>query len=164
MELEINFGCNDDLNLCSNGSIEGPIQDSDCNDGSILCSNGPNLRNIPREPCEGMTFDNLDEAQACYKTYSAWKGFSIRKNHTRHSRKDKTLIGVDYVCSREGKRKTTKKDDDQTGVVHAITRVGYKAIMSLKLNEEEKWVVSRFFDQHNHDLTTPRSTRLLRGH
>ena len=46
----------------------------------------------------------------------------------------------------------------------AKTRVGCKAIMSLK-KKEETWIVTKFVDNHNHELhLTPRSTSLLLGH
>ena len=45
----------------------------------------------------------------------------------------------------------------------AKTRVGCKAIMSLK-KKEETWIVTKFVDNHNHELLTPKSTSLLRGH
>ena len=49
-----------------------------------------------------MQFDELEDAETCYKAYLRQKGFSMRKSHTRLSRKDKSLIGVDYTCSRKG--------------------------------------------------------------
>ncbi|XVE50291.1 hypothetical protein DITRI_Ditri01bG0150000 [Diplodiscus trichospermus] len=58
----------------------------------------------PLEPCEGMQFDELEDAETCYKAYSRGQGFSMRKSHTRLSRQDKSLIGVAYTCSREGFR------------------------------------------------------------
>ena len=45
----------------------------------------------------------------------------------------------------------------------AETRNGCKAVMSLK-KVEDKWIVSKFVDKHNHELLTPRSTSFLRGH
>jgi hypothetical protein len=61
------------------------------------------LYNSPVEPCLGMEFDELEDAHACYNAYARRVGFSICKNHTRLS-KDKSLIVLEYVCSREGFR------------------------------------------------------------
>ena len=117
----------------------------------------------PQEPCEGMQFDELEDVETCYKAYSRQKGFSMRKSHTRLSRKDKSLLGVDYTCSREGFRQKDCQKKDVKGAKRAETRIGCKAVMSLK-KLEDKWVVSKFVDKHNHELLTPRSTSFLRGH
>jgi hypothetical protein len=61
------------------------------------------LCNGPVEPCLGIEFDELEDAHACYNAYARRVGFSICKNHTRLS-KDKSLIVLEYVCSREGFR------------------------------------------------------------
>ncbi|KAL6554658.1 hypothetical protein OROHE_007397 [Orobanche hederae] len=115
------------------------------------------------ELCEGMSFDDVEDAQACYKAYAIRKGFSIRKNHTRLSRLEKELIGVDYTCSKEGFRKEkTSKDKQKVKVSYAETRVGCKAMMSLR-KYGVKWNVSKFVENHNHVLCSPRSSRLLPG-
>ncbi|OMO81532.1 hypothetical protein CCACVL1_12374 [Corchorus capsularis] len=45
----------------------------------------------------------------------------------------------------------------------AETRIGCKARMYLK-RANDKWVVSSFVTDHNHELLTPKSTSFLRGH
>ena len=52
------------------------------------------------EPCLDMVFDNLDVVQACYNAYARRKGFDIQVNHTRKTKKDKLLVGIEYVCSK----------------------------------------------------------------
>ena len=47
-----------------------------------------------------MVFDNLDAAQACYNAYAKRKSFDIQVNHTRKTKKDKLLVGIEYVCSK----------------------------------------------------------------
>ncbi|OMO64043.1 hypothetical protein COLO4_32139 [Corchorus olitorius] len=111
----------------------------------------------PLEPCERMQFNKLEDAVTCYRAYSRQKGFSMRKSHTRLSHKGRSLSAIDYTCSREG----FPQKDTQTK--RAQTRIGYKAMMGLK-KVEDKWVVSKFVDKHNHELLTPKSTSLLRGH
>ena len=41
--------------------------------------------------------------------------------------------------------------------------MGCKAMMCLR-KVEETWIVSKFETSHNHELLTPKSTSLLRGH
>ena len=115
------------------------------------------------EPCLDMVFDDSEDAYACYKAYARRKGFSIRINHKRSSKEDKSLVGVEYICWREGFRHKSYENKERKGPKPAKTRVGCKAMMSLK-KKEEAWIVTKFVDNHNHELLTPKSTSLLRGH
>jgi hypothetical protein len=45
-------------------------------------------------PCLNMKFDELEDGHACYNPYARQDGFSIRQNHSRLSKEDKSLIGV----------------------------------------------------------------------
>ncbi|KAG6686155.1 hypothetical protein I3842_11G002900 [Carya illinoinensis] len=111
----------------------------------------------------GLQFDDIEDAHSCYKAFSRRTGFSIRTNHTRLSNIDRSLIGVEYVCSREGSRRYNFKLKERARPEVAETKCGCKAMMTIK-KDEDKWVVSKFVLQHNHELLTPRSISLLRGH
>ncbi|KAG7990683.1 hypothetical protein I3843_02G036900 [Carya illinoinensis] len=43
------------------------------------------------------------------------------------------------------------------------TKIGCKAIIAIR-KDGEQWAVTKFVPKHNHELLTPRSTSLLRGH
>jgi hypothetical protein len=118
--------------------------------------------NGPTEPCLSMKFDELEDAHACYNAYARQIGFSIRKNHSRLS-KDKSLIGIEYVCSREGFCHQSCQKKIYANSEPAETRIGCKAIMVLK-KMGLRWIVCKFVSEHNHELLSPRSTSLLRGH
>jgi hypothetical protein len=118
--------------------------------------------NGPTEPCLDMKFDEVEDAHACYNAYARRMGFSIRKNHSRLS-KDKSLIGIEYVCSREGFRQKSCEEKICTNSERPETRIGCKAIMGLK-KVELRWIVCKLISEHNHELLSPRSTTLLRGH
>ncbi|KAG2710572.1 hypothetical protein I3760_04G033700 [Carya illinoinensis] len=107
--------------------------------------------------------DDVEDAQVFYKAYARRKGFAIRTNHTRLSKDDKTLCAVDYVCTREGFRRASRKEQDRTILEPAETKIGCKAIMRIK-KDGEKWIVNKFVVGHNHILLTPKSTSFLRGH
>ncbi|XP_035550049.1 protein FAR1-RELATED SEQUENCE 5-like [Juglans regia] len=115
------------------------------------------------EPFIGNEFDEVEDAQAFYKAYARRKGFAIRTNHTQLSRGDKKLIGVHYVCTREGFRRESLKQKERQIPEPAETKIGCKATMCIK-KDGERWVVCKFYPQHNHELLTPRSTSMLRGH
>jgi hypothetical protein len=118
--------------------------------------------NGPTEPCLSMKFDELEDAHACYNAYARQIGFSIRKNHSRLS-KDKSLIGIEYVCSREGFCHKSCQKKIYTNSEPAETRIGCKAIMGLK-KMALRWTICKFISEHNLELLSPRSTSLLRGH
>uniref|UniRef100_A0A7N2R804 CCHC-type domain-containing protein n=1 Tax=Quercus lobata TaxID=97700 RepID=A0A7N2R804_QUELO len=117
----------------------------------------------PLEPCLDMVFNDLEDAHACYKAYARRKGFSIRINHKWSSKEDKSLVGVEYICWREGFRHKSYENKERKDPKPAKTRMGCKAMMSLKKKEEAR-IVTKFVDNHNHELLTPMSTSLLRGH
>ncbi|KAG6670508.1 hypothetical protein I3843_Q059700 [Carya illinoinensis] len=105
-----------------NESIEDETVDDQCdaNAGNGLnMIDGVNLGDVdgvnfistsssgPFDPFIGKEFDEVEDAQAFYKAYARRKGFAIKTNHTQLSRGDKKLIGVHYVCTREGFRRET---------------------------------------------------------
>ncbi|KAG6624339.1 hypothetical protein CIPAW_16G019500 [Carya illinoinensis] len=161
-----------------NESIEDETVDDQCdaNAGNGLnMIDGVNLGDVdgvnfistsssgPFDPFIGKEFDEVEDAQAFYKAYARRKGFAIRTNHTQLSRGDKKLIGVHYVCTREGFRRESLKQKERQILEPAETKIGCKATMCIR-KEEERWVVCKFVAQHNHELLTPKSTSMLRGH
>ncbi|KAK1304931.1 hypothetical protein QJS10_CPB11g00012 [Acorus calamus] len=56
----------------------------------------PNL-----EPYLGMEFDSVESAKAFYYAYASQMGFSARKNRSRRSRRDESIIMRRFVCTRE---------------------------------------------------------------
>ncbi|KAF8402299.1 hypothetical protein HHK36_013251 [Tetracentron sinense] len=109
------------------------------------------------EPYVGMEFKSRDDAREFYIAYGRRTGFSVRINHNRHSRgATKAIIGQDFVCSKEGFR--SKKYLNRKDRVHApppITREGCHAMLRIALKNGEKWVVTRFLRDHNHELMCP---------
>ncbi|KAG6661775.1 hypothetical protein CIPAW_03G198800 [Carya illinoinensis] len=101
------------------------------------------------EPFIGMIFDDVEDAQSFYKAYARRKD-------------EKKLCAVDYVCTREGFRRVSRKEKERTVPEIAETKIGCKAIMGVK-KDGEKWMVNKFVVGHNHILLTPRSASLLRG-
>ncbi|KAG6667232.1 hypothetical protein CIPAW_01G087000 [Carya illinoinensis] len=115
------------------------------------------------EPYVGLEFDDVEDALSCYKAFSRRAGISIRTNHTVLSSMEKSLIGVEYVCSIEGFRWYNLKLIERARPKAPETKCECKVMMTIKKNGS-KWVVSKFVLQHNHELLTPRSTSLLCGH
>ncbi|KAL7152578.1 hypothetical protein ABFS83_04G107200 [Erythranthe nasuta] len=108
--------------------------------------------------------DSVEDAKTCYTAYARRVGFGIKVNHTRLSKSDKSRIGVSFACSREGETKQIDQEKTKR-IKKSETKIGCKAMMSVSLRHDiGKWVVTRFIIDHNHELYTPRTTSLLRGH
>ena len=123
----------------------------DQNDINLVCNDlkQPNpslsLYNGPFEPCIGLEFDEVEDAHAYYNAYARQNGFSIRKSNTWLSKEDKSLIAIDYACSRERFRSKIYQNSK-----HAKTRIGCKTMMGLK-KARLRWTISKFVVKHNHD-------------
>ncbi|KAG5532857.1 hypothetical protein RHGRI_027219 [Rhododendron griersonianum] len=84
----------------------------------------------PREPCIGLVFEEWEDAMSSYGAYAKGKGFSIRKNRTRRSFKDKSMIGVKFSCYREGFCRPSYYKKRKNGAPRYETMIGCKAMMS----------------------------------
>ncbi|KAL2934158.1 Protein FAR1-RELATED SEQUENCE 5 [Bienertia sinuspersici] len=118
------------------------------------------------EPYEGMEFESEEAAKAFYNSYARRIGFSTRVSSSRRSRKDGAIIQRSFVCAKEGFRNLNEKrtKDREIKRPRMITRVGCKAMLSVKIRECGKWVVSGFVKEHNHELVPPDQVHRLRSH
>ncbi|XP_017248398.1 protein FAR1-RELATED SEQUENCE 5 isoform X1 [Daucus carota subsp. sativus] len=119
------------------------------------------------EPYEGMEFESEEAAKAFYNSYARRVGFSTRVSSSRRSRKDGAIIQRSFVCAKEGFRNLNEKrtKDREIKRPRTITRVGCKAALSVKIQEDSgKWVVSSFVKEHNHELVPPDQVHCLRSH
>ncbi|KAF2295919.1 hypothetical protein GH714_035119 [Hevea brasiliensis] len=115
----------------------------------------PSVQNFPiaLEPFIGMEFDSAEDAREFYEMYGRRMGFTIRNNRTRRSLKDNSIIGREFVCSKEGFRagKCTKREN---GVFSSrpATREGCNAMLRIAAKDGGKWVIYGFVKQHSHEL------------
>ncbi|XP_031486387.1 protein FAR1-RELATED SEQUENCE 5-like [Nymphaea colorata] len=108
------------------------------------------------DPYVGMEFESDAAARIFYYQYAKRLGFSIRVATTRRSKRDSTVIGRYFVCSMEGFR--IRKYANRRPVM----REGCKAMFRVKKLESEKWVVTQFEKDHNHELGFPGKGSYLR--
>ncbi|KAG9454611.1 hypothetical protein H6P81_007515 [Aristolochia fimbriata] len=109
------------------------------------------------EPCVGLEFETEEAAYGYYSEYARRVGFFIRKKSTRYSRRNKTLIATQYVCSKEG----FKRSSETVKNPRANTREGCKAMVRVKKVESGKWVVHVVEKDHNHALVGPINVHYL---
>ena len=91
---------------------------------------------------------------------------STRVSSSRRSRRDGAIIQRQFVYAKEGFRNLNEKrtKDREIKRPRTITRVGYKASLSVKMQDSGKWVVSGFVREHNHELVPPDQVHYLRFH
>ncbi|XP_058113501.1 protein FAR1-RELATED SEQUENCE 5-like [Magnolia sinica] len=105
-------------------------------------------------PYVGMEFESEEAARIFYDEYAWRTGFSIRTNFRRRSKRDGTTIGLVFVCSKEGFRRS------QYPSKRRPTREGCKALISVKKADSGKWVVVKFVEDHTHALVSPKELSL----
>lgn len=107
----------------------------------------------PFDPFVGMEFESAEEAREFYEMYGRRMGFTIRNNRTRRSLKDNSIIGREFVCSKEGFRadKYATKGN-RLLPSRPATRGGCNAMMRIGAKDGGKWAVYGFVKEHNHEL------------
>lgn len=144
-----------------NASYSGQISGA----GQIYAPEGENTN---LEPHEGMEFESEEAAKAFYNSYARRVGFSTRVSMSRRSRRDGAIIQRSFVCAKEGFR--VEKDKFSPDSVARVkrprteTRVGCKAILVVKIQDNGRWIVTGFVKEHNHDLVPPDKVHCLRSH
>ncbi|KAF6152182.1 hypothetical protein GIB67_019404 [Kingdonia uniflora] len=116
------------------------------------------------KPSVGMEFESHHKAFLFYNAYARFLGFTVRKDKTRKSNIDGSLLFRRFCCSKEGyRRKNCENDiDDRRKDVGGITvktrprnlpvtRVGCNAKCEVK-KTDGKWVVQKFIEEHNHEF------------
>lgn len=108
-------------------------------------------------PIVGMVFESEEKAYEYYVSYAGNVGFSVRKGLW-----DKTVKSASrsraYVCSREGFR--SKNDAKRP---RPETRMGCPAQLAIKLASNGKYRVTKFVQDHNHQLAGPFDIGMLKS-
>ncbi|KAK1358858.1 hypothetical protein POM88_043332 [Heracleum sosnowskyi] len=132
----------------------------------------------PTKPYVGQVFASIDAAFSCYKGYSSFSGFQVRRS-TQKTRRG-LIVSKYFVCSKAGSAdNSSSRDDDDiepeasrisdtVGPVKKKRRtVSGKCECSAKLvlkNVALKgYVVSHFEDNHNHPFANDSEKHFLRG-
>lgn len=105
------------------------------------------------EPCIGMEFASAEDAREFYEMYGRRVGFTIRNNRTRRSLKDNSVIGREYVCSKEGFHyQKCSVRESAVFPTRPATRKGCNAMLRIAAKDGGKWVIYGFLKEHNHEL------------
>ncbi|CAN6304135.1 unnamed protein product [Urochloa humidicola] len=131
------------------------------------------------DPFEGMEFDDEEDAWTFYNVYAHRVGFSTRISVMHRSRRDGSVMSRQFVCAKEGFRTYRGKnevarvdavadagdDDSARGWrTRAVTRVGCKAMIRVKKQDNGRWTVTKLETAHNHPLVPANQAHCLRPH
>ncbi|OAY68100.1 Protein FAR1-RELATED SEQUENCE 5 [Ananas comosus] len=171
----------DGLSIC--GQSNAPKNISDDFDADLDNHDEPNslmqdrdaMEVVSEDPYIGKEFNSAEEARTFYNSYAFRLRFSIRKASQYKARKqDGMMTSMLLTCSKEGQSKVRDYDKrSSTTTPGQVTptkeflhkRSGCNALMRVKMIKEGKWVVTRFIEEHNHDLiASPTKTHFLRSH
>ncbi|KAK8952478.1 Protein FAR1-RELATED SEQUENCE 5 [Platanthera zijinensis] len=116
-----------------------------------------------KEPYVSLVFESVDEAYWFYNSYALNVGFGIKKGSTSKSFSSGDVIARRFECNKSG-LKTSKVGEGSSTRAHRLTRVNCKAKLDIRKNKDDKWVVTGFIKEHNHELDTPRKAKRHRSH
>ncbi|KAL5712141.1 hypothetical protein ACHQM5_014340 [Ranunculus cassubicifolius] len=116
------------------------------------------------EPCPyiGLEFETQEESYNYYNRYAGRMGFSVRKYSLCKSHLTGDAIGRIFCCSLEGVRDSRSKSVEERKRNRADTRTGCRARLTVR-RKGDKWAVTQFTEEHNHDLVPPSKRHKLRS-
>lgn len=138
----------------NDGTMTGSsVQDVSCLEQSDKMTNDSSREVVTvvegDEPYVGQEFESEEAAHAFYSAYGSRVGFITRINYLSRSKLDGTVIGRTLVCNKEGYRKPYRCDKKNMKP-RTPTRVGCKAMLSIRKLSTGKWVVTKFVKEHTH--------------
>ncbi|KAI5671937.1 hypothetical protein M9H77_12301 [Catharanthus roseus] len=106
----------------------------------VICEN--------EKPYEGMVFTSEEAAKSFYDAYARRIGFSTHVGQYSRSKPDGPIISWDFACSREVfKRKNVESCN---------------AMLRTEKEDADRWVVTKFVEDHNHSTVSPSKVHYLR--
>ncbi|QHO18756.1 Protein FAR-RED ELONGATED HYPOCOTYL [Arachis hypogaea] len=114
-------------------------------------------QNIEYVPKVGMCFGTIEDANQFYQNYAKRVGFVTKIRFTRRVGKDKVPKNQMITCNREGKRKSRVSPIEKT---NPRTNYNCPARISIRLNKEGLWIISKVCLDHSHPCD-PEMTKLL---
>ncbi|XP_031249380.1 protein FAR-RED ELONGATED HYPOCOTYL 3-like isoform X1 [Pistacia vera] len=112
------------------------------------------------EPFVGQEFESEAAAHAFYSAYGMRLGFITRIHYNTRSKRDGSVISRAIVCNKEGYRKPSRHEVKNIRA-RAPTRVGCKAMLSVRKVRSGNWVVTKFVKEHTHLLAGGQAQKTL---
>ncbi|KAL4381663.1 hypothetical protein AHAS_Ahas04G0156000 [Arachis hypogaea] len=136
---------------CPIGGVMSIVEDS----SNVLCLHC--LADYEDVPKVGMYFGTIEDANQFYQNYAKRVGFVTKIRFTRRVGKDKVPKNQMITCNREGKRKSRVSPIEKT---NPRTNYNCPARISIRLNKEGLWIISKVCLDHSHPCD-PEMAKLL---
>ncbi|XP_073017985.1 protein FAR1-RELATED SEQUENCE 5-like [Primulina eburnea] len=107
--------------------------------------------------------NTLEEAYLLYCQYAHAKGFSVRKGEQRCFSHTDELQSKEFNCSCEGLKDEKRSSKKIPIYQKLLTRTNCKAKLKISRENGGQWIVSRFVEEHNHEMFAHDQTHLLRS-
>ncbi|KAK8933970.1 Protein FAR1-RELATED SEQUENCE 5 [Platanthera zijinensis] len=116
------------------------------------------------KPYVGQIFNDLDAIYNFYNAYARKLGFGVRKNSSKISKVSGKRIWKNYVCDKAGVKFCRRINSSEEIKYLRETRSGCFAKLDVRKSDDDKWIVTNFIKEHNHELDTLRRTLKHRSH
>ncbi|XP_073133314.1 protein FAR1-RELATED SEQUENCE 5-like [Henckelia pumila] len=111
----------------------------------------------------GQIVKSVEDAYLLYCQYAHAKGFSVRKGDQRCFSHTNELQSKEFNCSCEGSKDEKRSSKKVAVYQKPITRTNCKAKLKITREKEGEWRVSRFVEEHNHEMFAHDQSYLLRS-
>ncbi|XP_057779721.1 protein FAR1-RELATED SEQUENCE 5-like [Salvia miltiorrhiza] len=134
------------------GHHEGEEVECDTNSYLPICE-------ANKKPYIGQQFKTINDAWEFYKKYGAASGFGTRKSTAKKGKYGQILYRY-FICTREGAKPESQKEVPESSRRKTkkrrtpSTRNGCKATIKVNIQDDGKYVVTRFEESHNHELVS----------
>ncbi|KAF8391816.1 hypothetical protein HHK36_022050 [Tetracentron sinense] len=107
------------------------------------------------EPYIGMKFESEEAAMKYYDAYSQRVGFIFRISYSNRSKSDNSFVSRTLVCNKEGYRREDYRRRSTVWNPRAPTRVGCKAMITIRREKFGIWGITKLETKHSHPLGLP---------
>ncbi|XP_073285274.1 protein FAR1-RELATED SEQUENCE 5-like [Primulina huaijiensis] len=145
-------------------SLEEVRGDNNQEAGNVEVPNENSFVHVLESKLEvGQVVNSVEDTYLLYCQYAHAKGFSVMKGDQRYFSQTNELQSKEFHCSCEG-LKDEKCSSKRIPVYQKpVVRTQCKAKLKITREKGCEWWVSRFFEEHNHEMFAPDQTHLLRS-
>ncbi|KAK1414646.1 hypothetical protein QVD17_30396 [Tagetes erecta] len=113
----------------------------------------------------GKVFDTPNDAYSFYNHYALLHGFGVRIFSTYKNMTTNEQYRKKFVCNKQGFKDLKRDNCKDTNKRRRELRTGCEAFLRISKDKDDKWLVDKFNDSHNHEVTlTPSKAMKHRSH
>ncbi|XP_073024391.1 protein FAR1-RELATED SEQUENCE 5-like [Primulina eburnea] len=151
----------EDNNQLSLEEVEG---DNNQEAGNVEVPNENSFVHVLESKLEvGQVVNSIEDAYLLYCQYAHAKRFSVRMGDQRYFSHANELQSKEFHCSCEGLKDEKCSNKKIPVYQKPVIRTQCKAKLKITSEKRCEWRVSRFFEEHNHEMFAPDQTHLLRS-